>query len=78
MLIIASQNGQLLIVKLLVEAGANLNAKNKRGNTCLHYSMAYSFEDVSRLLLSSGADDYVTNMDGLTCYEGLSSSALII
>ena len=47
-----------------------------RGNTALHYAYAYKFETLGEYLLSKGADDSITNAEGLTCYEGLDQDAV--
>lgn len=48
----------------------------KRGQTCLHYCFKYKYDDCAALLLKRGADDTITNVDGLTCYEGLTVADL--
>ena len=73
-LIVACQNGHASVCHLLVEHGADLKCANKRGNTPLHYCFAYNFDDLGKFLISQGADEYAVNLDGLTCYEGLSLS----
>lgn len=64
------------MARLLIEKGANTNATNKKGNSSLHYSIAYGFEDVTKCLISSGADEFATNLEGMTCYEGLTREDL--
>lgn len=54
-----------------VKTGADINKQNLSGETCLHYVYAYGFEELGEYLKSKGADDTITNIDGLTCYEGL-------
>jgi ankyrin repeat protein len=51
-----------------------MGAQNAAGNTVLHYTVAYGFEDLTRYLITKGAKDDVLNADGLTCYEGLSNA----
>ena len=51
--------------------GADINKQNLSGETVLHYVYAYGFEELGEYLKSKGADDTLTNIDGLTCYEGL-------
>ena len=42
------------------------------GCTALHYAHAYGHgATLGEYLVSKGADDSVTNQEGLTCYEGL-------
>ena len=76
MLMVACQNGNYAITRLLVEYKTDLNAKNSKGNTALHFCFAYSFHDIGNFLISNGADEYALNNDGLTCYEGLSAAHL--
>ncbi len=54
------------IVKEFIRAGANLNAKNKTGNTALHYALRNGNTDVARLLIKKGADYEIANNDGIT------------
>ena len=46
------------------------------GQTGLHFCHAYNEEKLSKYLVSKGADDGITNFEGMTCYEGLSRSAV--
>jgi ankyrin repeat protein len=50
-------------VRLLVQSGADVNARDFRGNTLLHY--AY-FPDVAEELLKAGADVNARNINGET------------
>lgn len=52
-----------------------MNHQNGRGNTALHYAMAYDTHGVlGEMLISRGGDDTVANKDGLSCYDGLGGS----
>lgn len=51
----AAMSGHKDIAKLLIDAGARLDAKSG-GSTPLHYAVEYGHEDVVRLLLDHGAD----------------------
>ena len=52
-----------------------MNHRNGRGNTPLHYAMAYDPQGVlGELLISRGGDDTIANHDGLSCYDGLGRS----
>ncbi|KAK7074366.1 hypothetical protein SK128_009451 [Halocaridina rubra] len=64
----AARTGHSGIMKLLVDAGADINAKNQDGNTPLHLSAWYgnSHLNVIKLLLTAGASMEVTNLNGLT------------
>jgi hypothetical protein len=76
---IAAQNGHLSICKLLLDhdqrgedKGRLVDEQNHRGNTALHYSLAYGYREISDYLIAAGgADEFVVNGEGLTCYEGL-------
>ena len=48
---IAAQNGHRHIVKMLIDAGANVNAQNNNGLTALHMSVEYDYYFTSKVLL---------------------------
>ncbi|MCC6003801.1 MAG: ankyrin repeat domain-containing protein [Thermofilum sp.] len=48
--------GHVDVVRLLLEHGAEVNARNKYGETPLHRAAAYGRADAARLLLEHGAD----------------------
>jgi ankyrin repeat protein len=52
----ASRNGDTEIVRLLVEHGADVNAKNPRGHTVLYCAGGHGHLDCLQLLLEAGAD----------------------
>ena len=52
----ASRNGDTEIVRLLVEHGADVNAKNPRGHTVLYCAGGHGHLDSLLLLLKEGAD----------------------
>ena len=56
----------LAIIRLLVEHGADLNAKSDTGSTPLHDAVAYMSEEIVKYLVDSGADPTVENLDGRT------------
>ena len=76
LLSVAVQNGNKRIAKLCLRRGAEINTQNLVGQSPLHFCFAYGFEEMAEYLISKGADDRLTNADGLTCYEGLSSEAV--
>ena len=75
-LLFSGQNGNRRIAKFCLRKGGNINQPNLAGNTPLHFCFAYGFEDLGEYLMDKGADDSVTNSDGLTCYEGLNMEAV--
>ena len=70
-LIIACQNSHGKIVKMAVRYECDLDAQNKRGNSALHFSVAYGFQAISDFLIEHGARTDLANESGLTCYEGI-------
>jgi hypothetical protein len=53
---IASENGHENVVRLLLERGARVNAKTKRGGAAIHEAAFEGHASVVRLLAESGAD----------------------
>eukprot|EP01038_Epipyxis_sp_PR26KG_P007229 gene7229-9860_t len=76
LLILAAQQGSKRMCKFLLRRGANINMQSLSGNTALHYCYAYSQLELAEYLKSKGADDSILNVDGVTCYEGLSMDDL--
>ena len=76
LLTIAAQNGQMKCAQLLVSKGAYPDHQNNQGQTPLHYAMTYSFFDLGAWLADgdsgAGADDTISNIYGLSAYDGLS------
>ena len=52
----ASRNGHSECIELLLDSGANVNAFDGTGNTCLMLSAQYGHHDCVQLLLEKGAD----------------------
>lgn len=50
------KQGNTEIVKLLLEAGADVNAKDIYGNTALMYSSEYGYTEIVKLLLEAGSE----------------------
>lgn len=48
---VASHQGHTAIVKLLLQAGASVNASDKDGDTCLHYAAFGNQPEVSSFLI---------------------------
>lgn len=76
LLIVACQNGNKRICKILLRRGASINKRTKSGNSCLHFCFAFGFRELGEYLIEKGADESMRNVDGLTCYEGLSGESL--
>ena len=70
-LIIAAQNNLKRMLKIALRGGADVNHQNDRGNTSLHYALAYGHNSLAEYLISKGADDMLENGAGLTPYDGI-------
>eukprot|EP00944_MAST-04C_sp_MAST-4C-sp1_P005003 g5003.t1 len=71
-LAIACQNGLKKMAKLALRRGADINSRNYKGNTPLHFCFTYGYGDtLGQYLISKGADPSIKNHQGTTCYEGL-------
>jgi len=52
----AVENGDAAAVKQFIDAGADVDVRDKWGNTPIHYACELGHTDVVRLLLKRGAD----------------------
>ncbi|PSR54994.1 ankyrin repeat domain-containing protein [Adhaeribacter arboris] len=59
--------------KLLLEAGADVNFKNKEGSTALHTAAFFCRPQMVKMLLDKGADKTIKNGYGVTAYESVNS-----
>lgn len=66
-LIYASKKGLRELVDLMIQNGANVNKKNQKTNLSpLQYALTYARSSVAELLIKSGADVTVTDVQGNT------------
>jgi ankyrin repeat protein len=77
-LIFASQNEEPMVTKLLLQAGAKVDAANGYGNTALHAAASLSHNEVGEELIKAGADVRQVNNKGssplhLLCYNSTKS-----
>jgi hypothetical protein len=71
-LVIACQNGNKRVAKGVLRRGANINARNFKGNTPLHYCYHYGYgESLGQYLVSKGADADARNNAGRTIMQGI-------
>lgn len=70
-LIIASRHGNLGIVKTLLNAGANINARSKYGDTALTAATYFCHSNVAEFLIEQGADVNAKN-------DGFGSTPLML
>jgi cytohesin len=59
----AAKKGDIEQVRKLITAGVDVNAKDKKGQTPLHFAARHGHEQIARLLIARGADVNV-NMAG--------------
>ena len=64
----------MIAVRLLAEAGVNLNMRDLNGWTPLHHAIANRQGEVADMLIEKGADKEIKNDDGLTPFDILSMS----
>ena len=69
--ILACQQGNKKLAKVLLRRGADMNARNNGGNSSLHYLYEYKHISLAEYLVRKGANDGMKNGLGRTCYEGL-------
>jgi ankyrin repeat protein len=62
----AIYNGNPARIKRLIEAGANVNAKNSDGTTALMEASSRGYTEIMRLLIEAGADVNTQDKNGYT------------
>lgn len=70
-LITAALFGNVQIAEVLINAGANIDAKNNDGSTALHTAAFLCHPAVVKLLLENGADKSLRNNGGSTALESV-------
>lgn len=62
----AIKRDDIITVKALIEAGADINAKDKSGETSLHIAAVRGYQEIASLLIVEGADVNSRNARKLT------------
>ena len=57
------------VVRLLIDAGADINRQCEHGRTALHMAAAWGHADLVQLLLDRGADSTLVDEEGMTAPE---------
>jgi len=68
---LAALFGHTSVSKALMDAGADLNAKNKDGSTPLHIAAFLCRTEIVQLLIEKGADRNIKNNTGATALESV-------
>jgi hypothetical protein len=72
LLTIACQNGNKRVAKAVLRRSADINARNYKGNTPLHYCFSYGYGDtLGNYLIEKGADAEAINNAGKLVYDGI-------
>ena len=61
--------GKTAIARELINAGVDLNFKNKEGSTALHTAAFFCRPEIVQMLLNKGADKTIKNAYGATPYQ---------
>ena len=77
-LIEASRDGQLDLVKLLLERGGNVNIQDIYGDTALIWASLYGHLDIVKLLLEKGADVNIQDNYGTVSYTHLTLPTILL
>ena len=65
----ASKNGQVEVVKKLIQAGGDVNEQTEYGSTPLLLASWFGHVEVITALLAAGADKNIKNKKGLTPHD---------
>ncbi len=66
LLIKAVRHGSVKIVKLLIEAGANVNARSGGETPLIYASLLNKYEEKVKILIEAGANINAVNTEGFT------------
>ena len=75
LLIIATKENLINVVKYFLEKGADPNLTNNFGNTAMHYAISFKYFDIADLLKKNGAREDITNYKGLIPWECVNGKA---
>lgn len=61
--------GDIEAVGVLLDADADIDAKNEDGYTALHWAASLGHQEIAELLIARGASRHIANDDGATPLE---------
>lgn len=64
----AADRGNTSIIELLLEHGADINARNQYGSTALIKAASHGHIDVMKILIQAGADANIEDNEGLSAF----------
>ena len=76
-LLVATRNGRLEAVRVLLESVADMNYQDNLGKSVMHLALRHPSTDLAKLLLSSGANPNALDRWGNTAMHDASSSGQI-
>ena len=66
---VAAQNNQKGILKVLYRYGVSINEQDYKGNTALHYANMYGYTALAEYMIKKlDADERVVNRQGASCW----------
>lgn len=65
----AAETGNVSSARVLLECGANVNAKNKSDQTALHWAAKGGFQDIVELLVESNVDPNIKDINNATALD---------
>ena len=73
----ATMNNHTELAKMLIDAGADLNAKDKSEETSLHKAISYNLPEIVKMLIDAGADLNATKYNKQTPLHSVASKDFI-
>lgn len=68
---VACQNGNKRIAKLAIKYGGDMDARNLKGNTGVHFLFSYGYADIGEYFIEKGASDRILNELGNDARSGI-------
>ena len=69
LLIVATREKSINLIKYFLEKGADPNITNDYGNTAMHYAISFKYFEIADILRKNGAREDIANLRGLIPWE---------